>query len=223
MTKRMILPILFGLLGVAILIWLGTWQLQRLEWKLAILADIDARITAAPVELPKTADPEQDRFLPVRAKGVLRPGIEVLSSVKQVGAGHRVIDVLYMGDRRVLVDRGFLPIQTDPGPRPETVVTVTGNLHWPDEVDKYTPAPEPEKGNWFARDIPAISGYLGTEPLLIIARDITPANPAIMPLPVDSSGIPNDHLQYAITWFSLAVVWLGMTALLLWRIRRGTE
>ncbi|MCV2880533.1 SURF1 family protein [Actibacterium sp. XHP0104] len=223
MNKRMILPLIFGLVGAAILVSLGTWQLRRLDWKETVLAEIDARITAAPVALPAQPDPEQDRFLPVTATGTLLPGIQVLSSVKKVGAGFRVIDVLDSDGRRVLVDRGFLKVQDDPGPRPDGPVTIIGNLHWPDEVDKYTPAPDIEKGDWFARDLPVMADHLGAEPVLIVARDITPASPAIRPLPVDSSGIPNDHLQYAITWFSLACVWLGMTALFLWRIRRGTE
>jgi surfeit locus 1 family protein len=49
-----------------------------------------------------------------------------------------------------------------------------------------------------------------------------PTGGAIEPMPVDTSGIPNDHMNYAITWFSLAAVWLGMTAYLLWRIRQRT-
>ena len=55
------------------------------------------------------------------------------------------------------------------------------------------------------------------------ATDVRPGMTGeIEPMPVDSSGIPNDHMNYAITWFSLAAVWLGMTAYLLWRIRQRT-
>ncbi|MHC0053303.1 SURF1 family protein [Actibacterium sp. D379-3] len=223
MTRRMIWPLLFGLAGAAVLIWLGVWQLQRLAWKEAVLAEIDNRISAAAVPLPATPDPQVDRYLPVAATGALMPGLRVLASVKQVGAGYRVIDVLDTDGRRVLVDRGFLPLEADPGAVPGGAVTVVGNLHWPDEVDSFTPAPDLDKNLWFARDVAAMAAALQTEPVLIVARRITPPSPAILPMPVDSSGIPNDHLQYAITWFSLTVVWLGMTALLLWRIRRGTD
>jgi len=59
---------------------------------------------------------------------------------------------------------------------------------------------------------------LGTEATLIVAR--TPTGDGIAPQPVDTSGIPNDHWGYAITWFLLAFVWAGMTAGLLWRIRQ---
>ena len=60
MTKRMIVPLLFGLLGAAILMSLGKWQLDRLAWKENILSQIDARIGDAPVDLPETPDPETD-------------------------------------------------------------------------------------------------------------------------------------------------------------------
>ena len=69
----------------------------------------------------------------------------------------------------------------------------------------------------------AMAEALGTEPLLVVARRVTPGDPAIEPMPVDTSGIPNDHLQYAITWFSLAVVWLIMTAYYIVRQRKTGE
>jgi surfeit locus 1 family protein len=97
---------------------------------------------------------------------------------------------------------------------------VEGNLHWPEEVDGFTPAPDARTGLWFARDVPAMAEALGSEPVLIVAR--SPTAPGIEPLPVDTSHIPNDHLGYAVQWFGLAAVWLGMTAYLLWRIRRRT-
>ncbi len=69
MLKRIWFPVVMGIAGCAVLIALGTWQLRRLEWKEAILAEIDARIVAAPVELPETVDPEADRYLPVTVTG----------------------------------------------------------------------------------------------------------------------------------------------------------
>ncbi len=75
---------------------------------------------------------------------------------------------------------------------------------------------------WFSRDIASLSAELGTNPVLVVARETSFDDTPISPLPVDTAGIPNDHLQYAITWYSLAVVWLGMTMLLLWRIRQKT-
>ncbi|MDT8855918.1 SURF1 family protein [Paracoccaceae bacterium Fryx2] len=221
--KRYLLPVLFGLAGAAILIALGVWQVQRLAWKEAVLADIAAHIAAAPVDLPRDPDPVAQRYLPVTMTGAFTgEGLEVLASRKQIGAGVRVIAVFLTDTgRRVLVDRGFVPEVEKGLPRSVTIAQVTGNLHWPDEVDSFTPAPDAGRNLWFARDVPAMAAALGTEPLLVVAR--VPTGDDIDPLPVDTSGIPNDHLTYAITWFSLAVVWLGMTVLLLWRIRRRTH
>ncbi|MGB8623540.1 MAG: SURF1 family protein [Paracoccaceae bacterium] len=223
MTRRMIAPILFGIFGIAVLIWLGVWQLHRLQWKETMLADIGARITAAPVALPASPDPVRDRFLPVEASGTLGAELRVLTSVKQAGPGYRILNVFDTGGRRVLLDRGFMSNRVKEGPLPEGPVHVIGNLHWPDETDSFTPDPEIDKNLWFARDVSAMADQMGTEPVLIVARRIDPPSDTISPLPVDTSGIPNNHLQYAITWFLLAVVWLGMTGLLLWRIRQRAD
>jgi surfeit locus 1 family protein len=223
MMRRMIFPLLFGLFGITILMSLGLWQMQRLAWKQVVLSEIDARIGAAAVDLPASPDPELDRFLPVKADGRLTgEQLDVLVSRKQIGAGFRVIAVLEMLDgRRVLVDRGFLVDEARGLPREVTDLALEGNLLWPDEVDGFTPAPDAGRGIWFARDLPAMAAALKAEPVLIIARSET--GDGIEPMPVDSSSIPNDHLSYAVTWFSLALVWLGMTVLLLWRMRRKEE
>lgn len=223
MTKRMIVPALIGLVGAAILIALGVWQIQRLAWKEAVLADIEARIAADPVALPATADPQADRYLPVTATGTMgEDALYVLASVKERGAVYRVIAALDLGGRRVLVDRGVVPVADRAAVSAPGTVTVTGNLHWPDEIDSFTPDPDRAENLWFARDVPAMARELGTEPLMIVARSVAPPQPTVSPLPVSTDGIPNDHLEYAATWFSLCLVWLGMTGFLLWRIRRRT-
>jgi len=91
-------------------------------------------------------------------------------------------------------------------------VTITGNPHWPDEIDGFTPAPDLAANIWCARDVPALAEALGTEPVLIVARQMSQDRAPVTPLPVDTAGIPNDHLEYAVTWFSLAAIWVAMTA-----------
>lgn len=217
------MPVLFGLCGMAVLISLGIWQLQRLAWKEAVLAEIDARIGAAPTALPATPDALADRFLPVTVAGrFTQDALDVLVSRKQIGPGFRVIAVLETDTgRRVMVDRGFVTDEARGLPRDVVAVEVTGNLVWPEEVDGFTPAPDAARGMWFARDVPAMAEALKAEPVLIVARSLT--GDGIEPMPVDSSAVPNDHLNYAITWFLLAFVWAGMTGLLLWRMRRKVD
>ncbi len=204
------------IIGLAVLIALGTWQVQRLAWKEALLADIEARISAAPATLPDDPDPSADRYLPVEVAGeMLAPELHVLVSRKRIGAGYRIIAPFRTGDRTILVDRGFVPTEDKETVRETGPMTVAGNLHWPDEIDGFTPEPETGRNIWFARDVEAMAAALGTEPLLLVARSRT--DPGVTPLPVDTAGIPNDHLHYAITWYGLALVWAGMTGIFLWR------
>ncbi|MEL7175183.1 MAG: SURF1 family protein [Pseudomonadota bacterium] len=221
MTARLIFPLLLGFIGAAILIALGVWQMQRLEWKQGILAEIDAQISGPAIVLPIDPDPEADRYAPVELTGTIeRPEIPVLVSVKRVGPGYRLIVPFETEGRRILLDQGFIPLEAKDAERPTGEVTIRGNLHWPDEIDSYTPENDLDANIWFSRDVPTLAAALDTEPLLVIAA--TQTDPSVTPLPVDSSAIPNDHLNYAVTWFSLAAVWLGMTAFLVSRIRRMT-
>ncbi len=220
MTRRLIFPLLMGLLGCAILAGLGGWQLQRLAWKTAILDDIDARILAAPVALSGIAkpDPDADRYLPVTVTGALTgQELHVLTSAD--GPGYRVIAALDTGDRRIMADLGYIPLDAKSADRTAPRVSITGNLHWPQEVDDWTP--EPDADNiWYARDVAPMAAALGADPVLVVARVIDP-NPGTIPLPLDSAGVANDHLQYAITWFSLALVWAAMTGFLMLRVIRA--
>lgn len=223
--RRLIFPLIFGLGGAAILVALGVWQIQRLGQKEARLAAISAQISAAPGPLPAAPDPQADRYRPVVAEGRFGAGdILVLSGQKGIGAGYRVIAPFETADgRRILVDRGFLPEDAKTAPRPAGEARIEGNLDWPQEADGYTPAPDRAAGLWFARDVPAMAAELGTEPLLVVESRTSETGLPMTPQPVDTAGIPNDHLQYAITWFLLAVVWLVMTGYLIRRRASSTD
>lgn len=218
--RRMILPLLFGVVGAAVLVSLGVWQLHRLEWKLGVIERVEARLAAAPVELPAAPDAERDAYLPVRVRGRFTgEELTVLTSVPGLGPGYRHVSVLVTGaGRRIMVDRGFAP-EAAPVTPPAGAALVTGNLHWPDEADSFTPEPDVERGLFFARDVAAMAEFLASEPVLVVARRIEPADPVVRPMPLDAAAIRNDHLGYAITWFLLAAAWVGMTGLWLWRIR----
>ncbi len=222
--RRYVFPILLGLVGIGILLSLGFWQVRRLAWKEALLAEIDAKIVAAPVALESLAAPdrERDQYLPVAISGkTTGRELLVLSGRRGAGAGYEVIDAFETGGgRHVLLDRGFIPEELRDTVRPAVDVTGVGNLLWPNESDSYTPPPDTKSGLWFARDVDGMAKALGTEPLMVVLKTAEGDMQGVDPTPVDTSGIPNDHLQYAITWFSLAAVWAGMTGFLLWRIRQ---
>lgn len=224
MLRKLIGPVVFGIGGVAVLVSLGLWQVRRLEWKETYIAGVEARISAAPLALPDMPTENADQYMPVMVTGHFgETGLRVLSSRKQVGPGHRLVQRFETGERTIMIDRGFLP-DGDPAPAvPSGEVTITGNLLWPDETDSFTPDPDIAGGLWFARDVPAMAAALGTEPILVVtsSTDFDPG--AVDPMPVTTAGIPNDHRNYAITWFSLAAIWLAMTAYLFYRTLRPTK
>tara|TARA_R110002049_G_scaffold23781_6_gene84650 strand:+ start:33718 stop:34404 length:687 start_codon:yes stop_codon:yes gene_type:complete len=221
--RRTLFLLIIGLGGAGILLALGIWQIQRLDWKQSVIADINARITAAPVDLPANPDPERDAYLPVSVTGTLgEKSLHVLVSQKDLGAGYRVIAPFVLKDgRRILVDLGFVLAGNKKKLHTAGPATLTGNLQWPQETDNFTPEPDRAANIWFARDVPIMAAALKTAPVLLVVRSGSQPDPHVTPLPVDTARIPNDHLQYAITWLSLAAIWLAMTALFL-RRRRAT-
>lgn len=220
--RRLILPIGFGLVGIIILVSLGNWQIRRLGWKQEVLAQIEARIDAVPVTIPNDIVPDADRYLAVRASGrITNQELHVLASSKQTGAIYRVISAFEMADgRRVMLDRGWIKPSEKEVVRDEVDAMVVGNLHWPDEVDSYTPENDIEGNIWFARDVDTMAAALNTAPILIVARETSETGQSLTPMPVTTTGIPNDHLQYAVTWYGLALVWLAMTLYYLRRMRK---
>jgi len=218
----MIGPLAFGIGGVAALLTLGVWQLQRLEWKLGVLAEIVGRMEAAPGPVPVTPTEAEHEYVRVRAMGALLAGeLHVYTSAPPRGVGYLVIAPMEIaGARRILIDRGFVPIGEKDAPRRVGPLTVEGSLMWPDETDSFTSPPDHAKNIWFARDVGLMAQVLGTEPVMLVtAASDDPSAP--MPLPVGVN-IRNPHLGYAVTWFGLAAVWALMTVYLLWRIKRRT-
>jgi surfeit locus 1 family protein len=226
MSRRLFLPILFGLFGTAVLIGFGTWQLQRLQWKEAIIARIEARLSAEPVSVPEPVDPAEHQYLRVREAGLLAPDeLHVYTSIPPHGVGYRVIAPLDLDSgRRILVDRGFVPVDAKDAPRATGPVEIAGALHWPQETDRFTPAPDRAANLWFARDVTLMAEALAAEPAMIVVEAVAPPLPgAPLPMPVNVN-IPNNHLEYVVTWYGLALVWAGMTIYWVVRmIRRPAE
>lgn len=218
MIRSVAFAVILGLAGVGVLVSLGLWQLHRLEWKETIIARAEARMAEAPITLPATLDPVADRYRAVTATGRFTgEEAHVLTSTRETGPGFLVIAAFETGGRRILIDRGFVPETEKTTPRPPSEATVVGNLNWPDDVNSSTPPYDADRQIWYGRDLGGIASLLGAEPVLVIAREDT--GDGIIPQPVTTAGFRNDHFNYAVTWFSLAAVWLGMTLYLLWRIR----
>ena len=213
--------LVIGALGTAILLALGVWQLQRLEWKEGLIAEIESRLAAETVPIPLDPDPAEDRFLRVAVEGRLGDGAAYrLTTMRPHGPGFDVIvPVVTEEGRRVLADLGYIEEGRKGAVLPPagTPVSLTGALFWPDDPGS-APAPDLERNIWFARDVGRMAERLGTEPILVVA-----GRHDLGDLPLAERighGLPNDHFGYAMTWFSLAAVWAVMSGALARRVAR---
>ena len=211
--RRLLVPGLMTAVMLAMLVGLGVWQLQRLQWKRALLARLDAVEAAAPVSLPADPQPLQK----VRAEGRWRPdlmatyGADVRDTRAGPVMGTQVLMPLEMQDGTILVDRGWMPDGAMP-PTPAGPVSVTGWLRPSERPGLFTPADAPAKRRFYALDTGAIATALGiapVRPFVLVAlaegaADGYPVASAHMPRP------PNDHFGYALTWFGLALSLLAV-------------
>lgn len=237
-ARRLYILLASSCLGVLLLIGLGVWQLQRLEWKNALLADLEQALsgTAPALDLSEAEDlmrrePSRD-YLRVALEGKFDHSQErFLFWVSNREIGWRVITPLITDDRRiVLVDRGFVPASLkEPEQRSESLVPgtidVPGLLKRPKAQSLFLPRNRPQENIWYALDVAAMLASMklpsGASPSAYVVEALPKPGPPAWPrpLPLDPKAIPNNHLQYALTWFALAVVLTVMTGLLLHRNR----
>jgi surfeit locus 1 family protein len=197
---------------------LGIWQLQRLEWKRGLLAQREAALAASPVAPPRTlGEARAQQFHTIVTDGTFLNEKEVLLNAigPRGGAGFNVLTPLReAGGRAIFVNRGFVPTALKARARraagqPSGTVGVAGLLLLPPEQKPgwFIPDNRPDQGEWFWVDLPAMEAADGLTDVapFYIAADATP-NPGGWPRGgATPLSLPNDHLQYAITWFSLAV------------------
>lgn len=220
--RKIFFPILFGIAGCAVLIALGTWQVQRLAWKEGILANIDARLAQAPTAIDLTMTEDADEYRRVTVSGTpTGEELHVLVSGTAAGTGYRGVSkfVTDAGDA-ILIDQGLLALDNKDAPALTQPTDVTGTILWPDDKNSSTPDPDLTKNIWFARNVPDMAAHLDTAPIMVVVTQATPPDPRITPLPITSANIKNDHLEYAITWFLLAIVWAIMSLYLIFRTRQ---
>jgi surfeit locus 1 family protein len=228
--RPLLLPTLWFLPGFALLLGLGVWQIERHHEKEALIASVEAGMSAAPVPLD-TALREGSanaEYHHVQVAGRFQHDSElyVFSRGPMGAVGVEVVTPLVQENgQTVLVDRGFVPeALRDPKTRAagqvEGEVSLTGVLRLPQQPGMFTPAPDRQTRLWFVKDVPNMAAALNVAaPPVLIEADATP-NPGGWPLGGRTRvEFPNDHLQYAITWFGLALALL--TVYLLYHRKRG--
>jgi len=219
--------------ALVVLIGLGVWQLQRREWKHHLVERIDAQVAAEPRDLVEVlTGPADDRpFAHVEADGTVDAAKAVhLFSATSDGAAYRVIAPLDYGDGRyVLVDLGSITeaekaaLATPVPPGAAGRVHAEGILRPSEPPGWFDAAPDLAKNRWYARDTTAIAAALGLPavPAFILQSEVP--NEGGLPRPVPfRPDLPDNHLAYAATWFSFALILLVIYALLS-RRPRGIE
>lgn len=231
MTGRVWQVLIASALGVALLLGLGIWQLQRLQWKEGLIAERDSRLAAAPVTLDRALqDFDADRsveFVKVQVTGTFQNDAELFFLSTDGGVpGFEVVTPLKSQDGIViLTDRGFIPESLkDPAKRPESrpsgEATVTGVLRrHVQSRGPFTPDNDPESNIWYWWDVPAMLAFAHIDDGVRVAPFVLhqlPGDDKGLPRPVAvDSGLTNNHLQYALTWFSLALILIVMSGLLI--------
>ncbi len=225
--RSVLLPVLAVAPAFAILIGLGTWQLQRKAWKEELIGRIEARAHGEPAALPAEADwprwmPETGEYARVRVTGTYLPQAEIAVHGLAPGegpgrplSGFYLLTPLRLPDGAlVVVNRGFVVpgLRAEANP-PSGQVIVTGLLRGPEQGGAFTPANDPARGEWYRRDPAAIAAARGLDrvaPFILDAEaSATPASgwPRAGLTRLD---LPNRHLEYAFTWFGLAATLLAV-------------
>ncbi len=209
---------------------LGIWQLQRLSWKLDLIAQVEARVHAAPESLQTllARAPEDRAYRRVTVQGQFNHDAETrVQAVTELGGGYWVLTPLTTPEGQVLlVNRGFVPAErADPQTRPQGQVTgpvsVTGLVSLTEPGGAFLRSNDPAANRWYSRDVQAIAAARGLGQVAPVFLD---ADAAPVPGGVPVGGLTviafrNTHLIYALTWFALAAI--AAAGLVLLRRDRG--
>ncbi len=206
---------------MAMVIGLGTWQLQRRVWKTNLLATIAERMNGEAVPLPATIDNLPDwtfRHVTVDGHFDRSYALWLYGRTYDGKAGvHLLVPLIRDHGDAILVDRGFVPFdhasELAPYAEPPAAGAVDGIVRAPEPGGIFMPASQPDKNIWYSVDIAAMSKAVGMTlaPVYIAARPISVQNGGTPGWPVatggtEGTGIRNEHLNYAIFWYSMALV-----------------
>jgi surfeit locus 1 family protein len=227
-------PTLFTIPALILLLFLGSWQVQRLFWKLELIESVEQGLKAAPVPLPSgPLDGEAWNYRRVSVKGVFDHTKEfhLLAHSERGNFGYHIITLLKRSDApgHVLVSRGWVPAEDkEPARRMEGQVqgeqSVTGIARAPWNQGVFTPENDLNRNLWYSGDAAGMLKAAGVSdaPLLFVDADASVAVPGGWPRPGHTRlSFTNNHLSYAFTWYSGAVVL--MVIYVLWHRRRARD
>lgn len=227
-NARLLWPALLALVALVELLRLGTWQLQRKAWKEDIIAKIETRVGAPPVDLVNlvtaTREDSDLEYTHVQVRGrYLNDKERYLYAPERSGLGWHVLTPLMISAETVVwINRGLVPdARKDPATRREglidTEVTVTGLLRQP-HTAAFTPTNDVARNIWHWADTAGLtaSAFPGqnVKPLWVVVDADASETPSggLPRAGVTRLQIPNRHLEYALTWYGLAATLVGVFA-----------
>lgn len=206
---------------------LGTWQVNRLAWKESLIARVEQRVKAVPVEAPVAAEwpavnAENHEYRRVRITGSFLHELSAkVQATTALGSGYWLMTPLRRADGSiVLINRGFIPQKSPDAQQlaaPAGITTVTGLLRMSEPGGGFLRENDPAQNRWYSRDVEAIAqarGLAKVAPYFIDA-DAAPesvydhASDQHTRYPVGGLTVvsfPNNHLVYALTWYALALM-----------------
>ena len=212
-----------------LLVGLGVWQLERLQWKLGLIAQIQRNMHAPAISLDRAMQLGIDRaqYRRVAIRGRLDNGLEdfLYTTGPHGRPVYHVLTPLLTGSGAVIVDRGYIPVSLrEPasrrGSEPMGQVQFVGLLRMPDKPGIFTPPPDLRDRVWFARDVEAMAGQDHLRLAAPVVLEAVAASEQTWPRGGQTRvDLPNDHLQYALTWFLLAAALV--VVYLAWHRARG--
>ncbi|GAA0617229.1 SURF1 family protein [Brevundimonas kwangchunensis] len=212
-------------LALALLLSLGVWQVQRLQWKSGLIAAAEAAAAMPPVPVMQAYRPTDEfRSVIIDCPGLATAPFVELQTIEDGQAGVRLISVCPLPSEPMvtLVDRGFVPdtVSARPPVQPSTTpVRIVGQVRMPPEPSQF--APPPEGNHFYARDHQAMGRALGADkwlasPMIFATTSSNPDWQALRPH-APPAAFSNNHLGYAMTWFGLAIALVGFYIALLRR------
>jgi surfeit locus 1 family protein len=211
-----LVPTLFVVPMLAILLGLGGWQVQRHAWKSDLIEKLNARAESAAIPLAfdlRDLDEIEFQHVTVEGRFLHDKELKLLNRSLNGNPGIHILTPLQRSDGAVImVNRGWTPFdKADPKTRPqgqlEGTVTVEGIVRLMRKPNDFMPDNEPAKNTWFYWDAPAMAAAIGVDKLpayyVLAAKDAAAGK-----FPVGHQwrlDIRNNHVEYALTWFSLAI------------------
>lgn len=216
--------------ALAMLLYLGTWQVLRMQWKDALIAEFTMRATAQAITPPPASAAADMRYqrLSVTGEWMHHAEVQLTGRTFEGTAGYHVITPMRLEDGRVLImNRGWVSqdyrrAEKRPSSLDQGRVSVDAILRLPARKGYFVPVNYPDQDDWFTLNISDIAAHHNLDEVITAyTADVMRPDGAYV-LPIGAAveiNIPNDHWHYALTWYGLALGLIGVYAS--WHVQAG--